>query len=658
MPVIQRPDGGWDPPGGWSVPRGGSPGYWYAPQAVIPEIGTLQIILSEGEIEGLDDGLKSVYLDGTPILASDGTTYNFKGFALALVAGTNTQPAISGITGTESETTVNVRVKNAMSVTRAVTSNPTAVRLRISVPSLKIVDAGTGAESPHSVTVKVERQNAAYTPSGGAAGDWEIVTLPAAGVISGGPYSTKLTTSYRVELPASGTWQIRVTRVSADDADVYHQSQTYWDAFTEIVDGAFRYPNTAVLSAQISAEQFQSIPQINVVAKGIKVLVPSNYEPPKWVQASGGTPAHWTAAVYHTTGFGTSGGVWDGTFGDWATSTIGKKVWTSNPAWIFLDAATITRYGAGSFLNVAGLDKWALYSISQWCDQMVSDLKGGTEPRFTCNLYIQNQQNAIKALGQLASVFWGSIYYASGLVVPLPDSNDAPVALFTNANVENGNFTYAGTARSARHSACVVSFIDPDLGWSQNTATYEDEAAIARYGFQVLDYQAIACGSYRQALDLGKWAILTETMCGEVVSFTSGLEGSGPSVAPGRVIQIADQFRAGNTRSGGRIISASNAAGNSTVVLDAPVTLGAGTYTLRCQTNAGMESKTVTTGAGTTSSLTVSGLFSSDPAPQTGWLLQQASVASLWRVLSVKKAEGIKFEITALKHDPAKYALI
>jgi len=664
MPGIQVLDSG---AGGWTGGSGGSGGggtgssgdggpETFTPTGVIPEIGTLQILLSEGEIEGLEDGLKSVYLDGTPIMASDGS-FSFNGWAMEMAMGTNEQPVLDGVTGTESENPVNVRVKYGVPVTRSITSNPTAVRVRIAIPALKLINSTTGVESAYSVTIKIERQNANYTPSGGAQGDWEEVTLAGGGVIAGvDPYSTKLTTTYRIETPVAGAWQIRVTRVSADDADLYHQSATWWEAFTEIVDGEFRYPNSAVLSIQISAEQFQSIPQVNVVAKGIKVLVPSNYEPPQWTPASGGTPGFWTEAVYHTTGFGTTGGAWDGTFGDRATSTLGKKVWTSNPAWIFLDMATSERYGTGSFLDVANLDKWALYSISQWCDELVDDTKGGEEPRFQCNLYIQNQQNAIRALAQLASVFLGVCYYASGVITPLPDVDDAPSALFTNANVEGGVFTYEGTARSARHSACVVTFSDPELGWAPNTAVYEDEAAIAKYGLQTLDYQAIGCTSYGQALRLAKWAILTETMCGEVVSFVSGLEGS--TVAPGVIIQVADQFRAGNTRAGGRILAVDNTGTNAVVTLDAPVTIGAGAYTLRCQTSSGMESKTVLTGAGTTDVLTVSGLFSSAPEANTGWLLQAGTTASLWRVLGVKKDEGIKYSVTALKHDPTKYTLI
>lgn len=636
MPGTQNPFDDWTggTGGGNSTGGGGNNtnGVSDAYSDTIPETGTLQILLGEGQIEGLVDGLKSVYLDNTAIQNADGS-FNFKGVAVALVAGTNTQSAPKGITSTESETAVGIQVVKATPVVRSVTTNPSAVRVRISIPAFKVIDATTGATSGYNVTVKIERQNPGW--NGGA---WEVVALEGSGYIAGGPFATKFTKAYRVDLPISGTWQIRVTRVSDDDADAYHLSQTWWDAITEIVDARMRYPNSAVLSLRVNAKQFRTIPQVNVLAKLKRILVPSNYDP--------------ATRTYYTTGFGTSGGTWDGTFGDRATSTLDKKVWSDNPAWVFYDAATATRYGAGSFLSGSGLDKWGLYSIAQWCDTLVPDGKGSTEPRMTANLFIQGPQNAIKALADMASVFWGVVYYASGLIVPVPDSDAAPVALFTNANVEEGRFNYEGTARQARHTACIASFLNPALGYGRDTAVYEDEAGIARFGYNPLDLQAIGATTQGQALRLAKWAILTELLATDAVSFTTGLEGS--TVKPGDVIQVADQFRAGNTRAGGRVASATT----TVITLDAPVTLGAGTYTLRCQTATGMESRTVTTGAGTTSTLTVGSAFSTAPAVGAGWLLQSGTTAALYRVFSVRKGEGIKFEVAALLHDPAKYAAL
>ena len=638
-------------PGGRTGNGGGSTGSTYS-DSVTPETGTIQVLVAEGEIFGLANstaGLKSIYLDNTPVMNGDGSK-NFKGVAVSLVSGTNTQAVVKGVSKEVSgevlsETSVNVQVVQATPQTRSVSSGQSAVRVRISIPALKVIDSTSGNSSGNSVTVKIERQNASYTPttgpSVGVLGGWEPVTLENSGVITGGPFSTKFTKSYRIDTPLAGTWQIKVTRVSADDADAYHLSATWWDAYTAITDANMRYPNSAVLSVKVNAKDFQSIPQVTALIKGSKVLVPSNYDP--------------ATRTYYATGFGTTAGAWDGTFGDRATSTLNKKVWTDNPAWVWFDIATHPRYGAGSFLTASGLDKWTLYGIAVWCDTLVADGLGGTEPRMTTNIYIQGQQNAIKALGQLAAIFWGVVYYASGLVVPVADADSAAVAAFSNANVEGGKFSYEGTARSARHTAAIVRFINPTLGYAQDAVTYEDTAGIARYGYNALDLDGIGCTSQGQALRLARWSILTELMSPETVSFTSGLEGS--TVKPGDVIQVADEFRAGQTRGGGRVVSSTNVT-NATVTLDAPVTLAAGTYYLKCQTAAGMlETKTVTTGAGTTSTLTVSGVFTSAPAVSSSWLLQAGTTASLWRVLSVK-ADGLKYSITALLHDPAKYAAL
>lgn len=707
------------------------------------ETATVQILLGEGRMDGLVDGLRSVFLNGTPIENSDGSR-NFKGVAVALVAGTNLQPSISGISGAESEVPVGVEVIHGPplvpgpGITRSVSSNPSAVRVRISFPTLKVIDPVSGATSGAQATVRIERQNAAYTPPGGTLGAWESVKLGDDGVISDGPFGTKYTRSFRVELPIVGTWQIRVTRVSLDDADVYHQTHTWWDAYTEIIDAKFRYPNRSVLTLRLDAAQFPSMPTVTCDMRLSRVLVPRNYTPRSTAparhmlnnlvavdsvaktftraagsfitegfiagalittsaftnpgnngtfvasavtglvltcaaavglvtEAATGTnrtitsPSIITPASYATSGFGTSLGAWDGTFGDRVTGTIDQKVWCDNPAWAFMDAATAD-YGGGSFLSVPKIGKWDLYEIAQWCDELVPDGLGGTEPRMSCNLYFQTPQGAIKVLTQLASIWWGSLFYASSVITPLADSDIAASEMFTNANTQG--FAYQGTAREARHTSAIAKFTNPDLAWTEDVAVWEPDAAtiallgydpIVRYGFNSLDLQAVGCTSQGQALRLAKWAVLTELLSTDTVSFTSGLKAS--TVKPGDVIQIADQFRAGNTRSGGVVMGSTNVT-NAVITLDAPVTLGAGTYILRCETATGMESKTVTTVAGTTSTITVAGVFSSAPAVGAGWLLQSGTVASLWRVLSLEKGAGLDYEVVALKHDPAKYAAL
>lgn len=600
------------------------------------DTATLQMLLGEGEVLGLVDGLKSIYLDGTPIQNSDGS-HNFKGIALALVAGTNTQAAVGGIAGQENPVSVNVQATHATPVTRTIATAPSAIRVRVAIPVLKIINTTTGNSIGNSAQVKIERQNASY--NGGA---WEQVTLENDGVIGGGPFSTKFTKGFRVDLPPSASpWQVRLSRISADDVDVYHMSQTWWEDYTEIVDARMRYPNSAVLSMRVNGKQFRSIPKVSCDLYGIKIQVPTNYTPASQDPATG----VWTAATYATTGPGTSGGAWDGTF---------KTAWCSNPAWVFFDAATKTRYGCGNFITASGLDKWSLYTIAQWCDAMVADGKGGTEPRMVCNLYMQNTVNAIKALQQLASIFFGVVSYIGGAITPVADTDASPVALFTNANVVGGRFNYEGTARTARHTVAIVSFLNPELGWTSDTAVYEDVAGLARYGYNPLDLTALGATSQGQALRLAKWAILTELMSPETVGFSTGLDGS--VCRPGDVIQVSDQFRAGKVREGGRV---GPGATTTSIPLDAPVTIAAGTYYLKIKNSAGVvESRTVSTAPGTASSLSVSSPFSEAPPSGAVWLLQAGATASLYRVISVRQGEGLTHDVVALLHAPEKYALL
>ncbi len=606
--------GGSGAPGTGSGPGGSSMSSYTDGTAT--ETGTVQVLLGEGQIEGLVNGLKTVYLDGTPIMGANGVA-NFKGIALSVTSGTNAQPALKGITGTETPQpaySASPMIYNTPQVKSVVDSNATAVRINIVFQSLYDLNTTTGTRSGSSIQIKIERSPDGVT--------WTAISLEGNGVISGGPYTSRYMKSYRIDLPYSSSWQLRVTRLTTDADNLNHFNTGYWETTTELMDVKMRYPNSAVASLRVNAKQFSSIPQLTMDMKLKKIWLPSNYNPITRDYAGGV-------------------GGWNGNLDQFA--------WSDNPAWIFYDMASNTRYGAGTFLDVAKLDKWALYSIAQWCDTMVLDGKGGYEPRMTANIFLQGAQNAIRALGTLASVFWGVLYYAGGLVTPVADSDTAPVALFTNSNVEGGSFIYEGTARQARHTACTVKFINPALNYYEDYAIYEDEAGIVRFGYNCLDVIGVACTSYGQALRLAKLSVLTELLATDMVSFTAGLEGS--LASPGDVIQINDQFRAGSARFGGRVVSATT----SSVTLDAPVTIASGTYTLKCQTSLGMESKTVTTGAGTTSTLSVSGNFTSAPLAGTGWLLQAGTTASLWRVVAVSKGEGLKYSVSAILHDPSKY---
>lgn len=605
------------------------------------EFGRLLLAVSEGQIKGLvgadEDKLKHVFLNDAAIQAAD-DSFNIKGVSVALVAGTNTQAPIPGFNEVESEISVNVKVSNGTPVTQTIsTANITGVRVRISVPTLKVINQTDGTESGTSVQIKIERQRTGY--NGGAFE--EVTPLDQGGVISG-KFGSKYTKSFRVELPdtGSGAWTIRVTRLTANAPDVYTQNDTYWDSYTELTDAKMRYPNTACLAVMVDAKQFSSIPQVSADFDLKIVSVPTNYTPADQDPTTG----VWTAATYATSGPGTTGGIWDGTF---------KQAFTRNPVWQFYDMAVNTRYGAGNYLTASKISAYDLYNISKLCDEMVDNGKGGTEPRYFCDIYIQGQEEAIKILDHFAGAFRGLVYWSSGKVTAVQDADSDPVAIYTAANVVDGMFTYEGSGRKARHTAAVVSWINPDAGYRQDTTYVESASGIARYGLNVAKVAGFGVTSEGLAKRLGYWTILSDLLAPETVSFKAG--GDGALRRPGDVIQIMDPFRAGSARAGGRIVSATT----TQVTLDSAVTLAGGTNYLKCQLPDGtIESKTITDGAGSHTVLTVSSAYSQAPSPEAVWIVQAGAVAHKYRIITIKEDGPLQYSITALYHDPTKYTQI
>lgn len=587
------------------------------------QFARMMLAVSEGEIEGLVDGLHSVFLDGTPILDSSDNP-NFYGVSVAQTLGTNTQGMIPGFSSSESETSVGVKITKSGSPTShsetISTSGITAVRVKIGIPALKIISETTGTERGTTVQIQIERSSPNYTPAGGSAGDWETVTLDKSGKITG-KFGSLFVKGYRIGLPAAGPWSIRVSRLTDDSASPYTINETWWESYTEITDALLRYPNTSLLAVMVNAQSFRSVPQVHCEIKGIKCQIPSNYDP--------------VARTYT--------GIWDGTF---------KTAWTDNPAWIFYTLATNSRYGCGDYLTAAGVDKWALYTISQECDEMVDDGKGGTEPRFRCSICIQGREEAIKVLTHLASCFRGMVYEQGGVVVPVQDVYSDPVAIFTTANVVDGRFTYSGSARSARHTAAAVSWIDPGAGYTQAVEYVEDPDAMLRYGFQPTEVTGFGITSQGQAQRLGRWILACEQMETETVSFAAGLDSS--VVVPGDLIQIADPLRHASTRMGGRLIPGST---TTSIKLDSSVTIPAGTHYLKIRLSDGsVESRTVST-TGTSDTITVTVPYSEAPAEGSVWIMHPATDPKLYRVVGISETEGGLYQITALQHDSDKYAI-
>lgn len=565
-------------------------------------------LVSEGEIEGLVNGLKSVYLEDTPIQSSTGQN-NFTGITLVERKGTQDQLYIPGFPSVESEVNVSTEVIYSNPIIRSISnSNCNAIRITIGVPTLSYTDVNTGDLSGTSVQVAID----VNTNGGG----WVETILD---TISG-KTTSRYQRNYRVNLSGNGPWDIRVRRVTADSTTSNVRNSTYWESYTEIIDSKLRYPNSALIALAVDSEQFNSIPRRGYEIKGLKVRIPSNYDP--------------IARTYT--------GVWNGTF------TI---AWTNNPAWCFYDIITSDRYGLGEFIDETQVDKWALYSISQYCDQLVSNGFGGLEPRFTCNLYLQTREEAFKVVNSMASIFRGMVYWGNGAVIPVQDKPSDPVALFTKANVINGEFSYQGSSAKSRHTVALVSWNDPLDRYRQKIEYVEDEEGIARYGVIQSDLLAVGCTSRGQAHRLGRWLLYTERLESETITFTTGLDGL--VINPGDIIKTNDPMRAG-TRMGGRILNGTL----NTIEIDSVVQIELGTtYTLWVTLPSGvLESRAITNSVGSTSTLNLSTNLSDIPKVNSIWVLAATNLApETWRVVSITESDNSKANITALSYREDKY---
>jgi predicted phage tail protein len=567
-------------------------------------------LLSEGPIGGLVAGLQSVYLDGVPIQNSDGSV-NFSGVTLVERTGTQEQTYIPGFDEVANEIGVNVRVRADLPATRLLSgSTLDAVRVTLNVPALTYQDLSNGDTHGTSVAIAID----VNANNGG----WrQMVTDTISGKCTS-PYKR----AYRIALPAPGPWQVRVRRLTADSTQSNLNNQTWWDSYAEVVEQKLRYPLSAHVGIQVDARQFNSIPARAYEIKGLLIRIPSNYDP--------------ISRSYS--------GLWNGSF---------KLAWSDNPAWVFFDLLTESRYGLGSYLDAALIDQWALYDIARYCDELVPDGFGGTEPRFTCNLYLQAQEEAWKVLANLASIFRGMLFWAGGQIVPVADRPGDAVALFCEANVVDGNFTYSGASRQTRYNVALVTWNDPADGYKQKVEYVEDADSIATLGVLQTEVVAFGCTSRGQAHRAGKWLIYTSQLETESVAFSTGLEGC--AVAPGDIIQIADPARAGERR-GGRIVAATT----TSVTLDAAVTLVAGqSYTLAVLLPTGaLETRAVTSAAGSSATLSVAA-YSAAPQANAPWLLANAAVEpQTFRVLSVADKDGLEIEIRAIAHNPSKFGHI
>lgn len=477
-------------------------------------------LVSEGPIEGPVGGMSGFLLNGTPVVDADGNP-NIHGVEVQWRAGTQTQEPLEDFPFVEKEIPVNVEVKKSTPILRTISDQETdRVRFTLGVSALVSQD-DKGNQHDATVEMLIEVND--------GSGWTHAETAKITGKISG-----QYLESYIIDAPKKKPFQIRVSRLTDDSKSDLLKNGTVWASYTEITDAKFSYPNSAVVGMKIDKSQYGDTPNRTYHIKGMIIQVPDNYDP--------------ESRTYT--------GIWTGRF---------KPAWSNNPAWVFYDLVTNERYGIGEMIGSFGVDKFALYAIARYCDELVDDGFGNKEPRFTFNAYITSQRKAKEVLDDLASVFRGMPLWDGQQLTCFQDRPSDPVWTYTNSNVIDGKFKYTSTAKSARHNAIEVSWVNPSNGWSEEREFIQDDDLIQRFGgVNVKKVTAFGCTSRGQAHRVGKWILQTEKLEKDSVTFSTGREGI--NCISGDIIEVADDSFAG-VKVGGRVLSVNG----STITIDAPI---------------------------------------------------------------------------------------
>jgi len=575
-------------------------------------------LICAGQIYGFvtpSDPLKSIYYDGLPVQNADGSFNNY-GVEVEYTLGTMDQDPIKGFDSVDNTTPVNIQatiaVKPSVTVTNTLVDSVLAT---CTIPALTQSNSKTGALEGTWCSFQWEIK-------GADEGTW---TVAYADYISE-KFTTSTSFDYIIDISAKVyPVSIRLVRITADSGSVSVQNDLYFSAYTQIINEKLSYPGSALIAHTVQAKQFgSSIPSRGAHIYGQLCLIPSNYNP-------------WTR-VYT--------GVWNGTF---------VEGWTNNPAWVLLSCLVNTDWGLGEYISINDIDKVALYTIAQYCDESVDNGLGGTEARYSFNAYIQTQESAAAVIQAISSSFQGMTFAATSKVLFAQDSPSDPVALVTNANVIGGAFQYEGIGVGTRKSAYMVEWNNPDKNYELDYEFCEDPELIAKYGYKMERLPLLGCTSKGQARRAGRWRLFTNKFQDRMIAYKASLDHG--FILPGALIRVADA-RQQTYRYGGRIVSSTN----TTATLDAPTTLVAGkTYQLHYVDPAGnIQTRTITTGVGETSTVTVSATMAGVlPANGTVWIITSGEEVP-YRVMGVREVGGRQpfVEIVAAKHYSEKYALI
>lgn len=564
------------------------------------------LALGEGEFEGGLDGT-NIFLDNTPIIGPDGQA-NFEGVKWEFRPGTPHQEYIKGIPAVENELKVGTELIETW-VKSVTNTQLSAVRLRFLWGPLR-----QQKENADTVGYRIDYAIDVAT-DGGA---YQEVLKAAAD----GKTTTQYSRSHRIDLPkAYSGWQVRVRRLTPKQNSERINDAMVVEAITEVIDAKLSYPETALLFVQFDAKQFRDIPQVSCEPKMRVIRVPDNYDP--------------ESRMYS--------GVWSGAF---------KWAWTDNPAWVLYDLMLNDRFSIGTRVKTENLSlaKWDLYRIAQYCDQPVPDGKGGMEPRHTCNVYIQSQEDAWTVLRDITGIFRGMTFWANNNMNVLADMPRDVDYLYTRANVRDGKFAYASSSEKTHYSTAMVSWSDPQNGYQDAVEPVFDNRLIRRYNVKQADVTAIGCTRQSEANRRGKWILFTNEY-DRMVTFTVGLDGRIP--LPGYVIGVADEMFSGRVL-GGRV----SVVNGRNITLDRVASAKVGERLILNLPSGKAEGRTIQAVNGQV--VTVTTDYSETPATECVWAIDAADLAvQLFRVTGIKEGEdGVSFEITAVEHNPDKYAHI
>ncbi|NNJ15578.1 DUF1983 domain-containing protein [Pseudomonas putida CSV86] len=570
-------------------------------------IAKILIAVGEGEFEGAPTD-RDIYLDNTPIMDASGNV-NFPGVKWEWRRGSVEQDYIQGIPAIESETTTNVELRSDNPFVRSLSNTQlSAVRLRFSWPRLASQDnAGNTNGYRIDYAIDVATDGGPYVEAQPGAVD--------------GKTTSGYQRSVRVDLPAATSgWLLRVRRLTPNSGSDRVADTMMIAGYTEIIDQKLRYPNTALLYIEFDAQQFQNIPSVTVDCKARRWPVPSNYDP--------------ETRAYT--------GIWDGTF---------KQAWTNNPVWATYGICVEDRFGLGKRIQSWMVDKWEMYRIAQYCDQLVPDGVGGMEPRYLCDLNLQGKAEAWTLLRDLSAIYRGMVYWAQGALImqaDMPRAQDIDY-VFTRANVIDGDFVYGGAERGTHYSRALVSYDNPANNYDTDVIPVTDLALQRRYRDRPIELSAIGCTRASEAQRRGKWALLSNNQ-DRTVTFKTGMEGA--NVLPGYVIPVADELVAGRPN-GGRI----SAVAGRTVTLDRDTPIKPGDRLIVNLPNGTAQGRTVESVAGRAVTVTVA--YALQPEPQLQWAIDYEDLAvQLFRVLKRTRTTEGEYEFTALEFNPSKFAAI